>query len=315
MSKNIDINAIKALFFQSVRLKSHESCLILTDTEMIEVARPFYDYVKNIIDDASFHIMQPTNKHGDEPEPEAAKLLKENDISIMITKYSLSHTKARRNATENGARIVSMPGILIETINRCIDIDYDELHDTNMKLHETLYDSKKVKVTTDLGTDMEFKVRHVMGRNGGYRDKPGMWGNLPAGEIPSGIINANGKLVIDGSFPGLGKLESPLTIEVKDNYAVKIEGERSDEVKKMLDSEGPNAYLLAEFGVGTNPKATITGSILEDEKVLGTVHFALGNDISYGGTNKVSIHVDGVIKEPNVFVDDKQIMKKGKLLI
>ena len=52
--------------------------------------------------------------------------------------------------------------------------------------------------------------------------------------------------------------------------------------------------------------------MLEDEKMLGTVHIALGNNLSFGGDNDVPLHLDGVITRPDIYVDDKKIMEKGK---
>ena len=72
---------------------------------------------------------------------------------------------------------------------------------------------------------------------------------------------------------------------------------------------------MAEFAFGTNPKAKITGVTLEDEKVMETIHIALGNNKSYGGTADVPFHSDCIIKEPDVFIDNKLVMKKGKFLI
>ena len=55
--------------------------------------------------------------------------------------------------------------------------------------------------------------------------------------------------------------------------------------------------------------------LLEDEKVLGTIHIALGDNKSMGGLVDVPIHLDGVVKKPTVYFDEKMIMKNGKLLI
>lgn len=82
----------------------------------------------------------------------------------------------------------------------------------------------------------------------------------------------------------------------------------------MLDGVGPLARSIAEFGIGTNEKAKISGIVLEDEKVLGTVHIAVGNNKSMGGEIDVPIHLDGVIRKPDVYLDGELIMKKGKML-
>ena len=91
-----------------------------------------------------------------------------------------------------------------------------------------------------------------------------------------------------------------------------ITGERAEEVIKRLDRVGPMAYLVAELGIGLNPKAKVTGNILEDEKVIGTAHIAVGNNLSYGGDNDVPLHLDGVITRPDIYADGKKLMQKGR---
>jgi leucyl aminopeptidase (aminopeptidase T) len=116
---------------------------------------------------------------------------------------------------------------------------------------------------------------------------------------------------------GLGLIKgSKIRIEVKNGFAAGITGGAiAKKLVKMLDSVGKNARNIAEFGIGTNDSAKLSGILLEDEKVLGTVHIALGNNVSMGGKVNVPIHLDGVIKEPTVYLDGKELMKSGKLLI
>jgi leucyl aminopeptidase (aminopeptidase T) len=63
-----------------------------------------------------------------------------------------------------------------------------------------------------------------------------------------------------------------------------------------------------------NDKAKITGNMLEDEKVMGTCHIALGNNAGFGGKVNVELHIDGLIKKPTVSIDDKRVMNEGKLI-
>ena len=84
---------------------------------------------------------------------------------------------------------------------------------------------------------------------------------------------------------------------------------------EVLDSAGKEARNIAEFGIGTNENAKITGNILEDEKVIGTCHIALGNNAGFGGKVNVQLHIDGIIKKPTIFVDNKKILDDGRLLI
>ena len=128
---------------------------------------------------------------------------------------------------------------------------------------------------------------------------------------------ANGVFVVDGSMAGLGLIKkTKLKIKVEKGYATKITGGvLAKKLIKQLDSVGKQARNIAEFGIGTNDSAKLSGILLEDEKVLGTVHIALGNNITMGGSVNVPLHLDGVIKKPTVYLDNKIIMKNGTLLI
>jgi leucyl aminopeptidase (aminopeptidase T) len=70
---------------------------------------------------------------------------------------------------------------------------------------------------------------------------------------------------------------------------------------------------IAELGIGTNPGATITGVILEDEKAEGTVHFAFGTNTGIGGGNRASVHIDGLVREAMVELDGRLILRNGVL--
>ena len=88
-----------------------------------------------------------------------------------------------------------------------------------------------------------------------------------------------------------------------------------NEFKKKLWSI-KNARKVAELGIGTNPKAILSGNVLEDEKVLGTCHVAVGDNTSYdGGKNKAEVHWDGIVIQPTIWFDDEKIMESGELLV
>ncbi len=297
-------------------LKPGESILIITDRNKLSIADVVYKQAMDISDKARLMKIPVSERHGAEPSQEAADEMKKYDVIIIITTKSLSHTKARRDAAAKGARIASMPGITKEIMKRCIDIDYQKLKQTHDKLRSILIKSKEIRITTSLGTDVVTAVHSVHGESAGLYHKKGEWGNLPAGEVDSGVKEGrtDGIIIVDACFAGVGRLESPITLEVKDGYAVNITGKDSNQLKELLDPIGKPAYKIAELGIGTNPKADVTGNILEDEKAKATVHFALGNDLYYDGKNDVSIHLDGIITKPTVFADRRIIIKHGKFL-
>ena len=137
--------------------------------------------------------------------------------------------------------------------------------------------------------------------------------NLPAGElfIAPREGTANGKLIIDGSLWEI--LKNPVSIDVKDGYAKRITGTK--EIAKQISRRGKEGRNIAEVGIGMNPKAKIIGNVLEDEKVMGTVHVALGDNSTFGGKCRAGIHIDGIIKKPTLIADNKIILEDGKLRI
>jgi leucyl aminopeptidase (aminopeptidase T) len=241
------------------------------------------------------------------------------DVEILVTTKSLSHTAARKNASKSGARITTLPGITIETMKRAIDVDYDKLKEMTSKISGILDKGNNVKITTEAGTDMNFSIkgREGQGDDAGIYDKKGSFGNLPSGEAFLAPVEktCNGTYVVDASFGGIGKLNSPIKITVKNGYAVDFFGEDAEKLKEILEKFGKEAGNIAEFGIGTNTNAIITGNILEDEKVFGTCHIALGNNSGFGGKVDVPIHLDGIIKNPIIYVDNKKIMDDGKLIV
>jgi len=298
-------------------LKDNEKFLIVTDSKLNDIAKIFHEQAKKMTNNVKYVMIPIPKVHGTEPSEDIAKEILKYDVELLITTKSLSHTNARINASKNGARIVTMPGITEETLERAIDIDYDKLMEVHEKLADFIDNGKEIKIKTELGTDFSFSIvsRKGFGRDSGLFTRKGTFGNLPTGEIFVAPVEgtANGVFVVDASFGSIGKLETPLKILVENGYAVKVEGRKSKELERLLDSVGKEARNIAEFGIGTNERAKITGNILEDEKVIGTCHIALGNNAGFGGKVNVQLHLDGIIRNPTIFIDNKKIMDKGKL--
>ena len=309
-------SAIKAVFRGSLKLRPDETCLVVTDTIKEPIGRAFFDYAKKITPRAKILVIEPTPEHGTEPPANVAQEMLRYDVQILATEKSLTHTRARIAATSRGARIATMPTITEDIANRCLDIDYDALKKESNRVHGLLKGASQVRVTTELGTDITFSVSKgsFFGKDGGSFDSPGAYGNLPEGEVAFAPSTCDGVFVVDASFADLGLMKGPLTFRARAGVVYEITGERAEDVIKRLDRVGPMAYVVAELGIGLNPKAKITGNILEDEKVIGTVHVAVGNNLSFGGDNDVPLHLDGVITSPDVEVDGRKLMEQGRFV-
>lgn len=313
--KMIKDSALKSVFNKSLKLKKSETCLIVTDTTLQDLAKPFFLFASQICKKASLEVIRPLGFDGNEPSKEVASLMKKFDVVLLITHNSISHTKARRDACASGSRIASMPGLTEAMANRCLDIDYNEISKFGEKLKNLIFKCEKIHITSKKGTDVILeRGDQIPSNSSGLIFNKGNFSNLPDGEVDFSPENVQGKIVFDGSFPLFGLLKSPIILTVKDNRVINIEGKYTEELKEFLDDFGPNAYIIAELGIGTNPKAIVSGDVLEDEKALGTCHIALGNNMSYGRSNDVKMHMDGVIKSPTIRLDDKLIMEEGKVV-
>jgi len=300
-----------------MNIKPTETVLIITDTEKLDIAEAFAYASTSVGAKTVISIMEPLSRSGEEPPKPVAESLKATDVALMPTTRSLSHTDARREATKHGVRIASMPGITKDMMSTGgLTADYTQVAELTKKVARILEKVKSVKITTPSGTNLTMTIegRPPLADTGLYHN-PGDWGNLPAGEACLAPVEGTtqGILVIDS----MGNIVThPLQITVENGWARKFKGSDAAQLENLLKSADKNAYNIGELGIGTNPKARITGAVLEDEKVLGTIHIALGDNTSYsGGHTKSKTHLDGILLQPTVKVDETLIMKDGRLLI
>ncbi len=299
-------------------LQKEENLLIVTDEFKKEIAEALHEVGKELCHESFLIEFKSREINGQEPPQQVAEFMKKVDVVVCPTEKSLTHTDARREAVKLGVRVGTMPGITIDTMVRCLNADYNKIISLTDYIAQKLIGVSNIRVVTEKGTDlmMPVKGRTILSSKGVLKNK-GESGNLPSGEVYLAPWEGktNGKLVIDGSMAGIGMINTPITIEIADGYAHKISGGiEAAQLIALLEKSGPDAKAIAEFGMGTNYKAQLTGMILEDEKVFGTIHIAFGNNISMGGNIAVNSHLDGLVTEPDVYFDDELIMKKGNLI-
>lgn len=224
------------------------------------------------------------------------------------------------------------PNCTREIFERGVPIDYALLRRNAKALKERIDAGKSVRVTSPAGTDVRFGID---GRRGRYDDGdftlPGRGGNLPTGEVYVSPANgsAEGIIVFDGTVDLDTHAEMPdvpVRVRYEKGFAVEISGgETARKLESLLDSsaamareqgkpeEERNARHLGELGIGLNPNAKMSCNTLEDEKVGGTVHFAIGMNLEHDA--HALIHLDCLVLRPDVYVDDELIIKEGRPLI
>jgi leucyl aminopeptidase (aminopeptidase T) len=240
------------------------------------------------------------------------------DVVLCPTSKSLTHTDARRRASAAGVRVGTLPGVTEDIMVRCMNADYTRIAERTHTICALMEQTKVIRVRAPAGTDVTLPVagRRALASSGLFREK-GTWGNLPTGEAYLAPLEgqSNGVVVVDGSMAGVGMLSHPIHIVVKDGYAENITGgPEAERLIALLEPHGRDARTLAEFGIGTNDRARLTGVILEDEKVMGTIHIAFGDNKSMGGSVRVASHLDGLVKQPTVWFDERKVMDQGRFV-
>jgi len=311
--------ALSRLLVECMGLCKGESCLVVCDTGRRGIATFFCEAARHISAEAKLSVVQSPGAKGWAPDTllQLEKEMATPDVILLLTGQSLSHTDARRRAVKRGARLVSMPGITAEMLQRAAQADYGVISKRSERLRDILTHADTISVETELGTAINFSVRGMQGHmEDGLYNRPGTWGNMPAGEACIGPEEgtSEGVIVVDCSMSTIGPLEEPLIIRVQGGRAAEIEGKQATALLKRLSPFGRAALTVAEFAMGTNEWAQLSGVVLEDEKVFGTAHFALGNNVSFGGSTDVLIHLDGVLRAPTVTVDGRRIMERGQHL-
>lgn len=311
--KNASIIALR----DCMGLQPHETLLVVTDEIKRDIGLALHEAGRELCSESVLTEIRSREINGQEPPVLVAEMMQKVDVVVCPTAKSLTHTDARRNAVKLGVRVGTMPGITLDTMVRCLSADYDRIISLTNYFARKLEGVSVIRVVTANGTDisMPVKGRKIIPSTGVLRNK-GDSGNLPSGEVYLAPWEgqSNGRVVIDGSMAGLGMLSEPIAIEVRNGYAEEISGgEQAAKLVEMLDKAGRDARAVAEFGIGTNYKAILTGKILEDEKVFGTIHIAFGNNLTMGGNIAINSHLDGLVKEPDVYFDNDLVMKTGKM--
>lgn len=256
-------------------------------------------------------------RQGQEPPKWVADEMKTSDIFIAPTAKSISHTRARNEACENGTRGATLPGITKKIWNTSLQADYSRVAEISEKVLEMLSGTDEVRITTPSGTDLRIDIEpEYYHADTGLIQEPGEFGNLPAGEADGGAVNVRGTLVVD-HLPMAPDVNEGALLEIEESEVVSWENlpAGSELVEALENVKG--AKNVAEFGFGTNPEAEIIGNTLNDEKILGTVHVALGDNTSYIPEGKPErqeseIHWDSICIEPKVRFGGKTVLEAGE---
>jgi leucyl aminopeptidase (aminopeptidase T) len=307
--------AVAAVVRRCLDVKPGEEVLVITDAGVRPLGEALRDEAAAAGGDAVLAIMDERPTDGSEPPRTLAAALSACDVFIAPTTRSLSHTTARKRASEAGARGATMPGVTEDMLARVMGVEFETMAARSRAVATVLSEGTTARVTCARGTDL---VLDLSGREGiaddGDLTAREAFGNLPCGEGFISPLGGEGKAVVASLAP-LGLTDEPATLTLSGGRLTGAEGGLGPEYLACLTAHGEKGTNLAELGVGTNDRAILTGNVLEDEKILGTVHIAFGASAGIGGNVSVPIHLDSVILDATLEVNGVRILDAGHFVL
>ena len=309
-------------------IRRGENVLIVCDPTTGEIGQALHAATIEKSERVLLIVMPKAKHHGEEPPSPVANLMRQQQVILAPRKYSLTHTKAIRQALRDGARVATMPGITVDMFTHGgMAADFNNVKKRISNLGPHFRRRRIVNVKSKLGTEITFEVnwREWKLDDNGICNRPRMLTNLPAGKafIMPREGTMNGTLIINGSWDSSLldqnielQIENGIVIDVKGGtIAANIRQEFGEVAKKLRSKDRENVWTVAEFGFGMNDQARMGGNVLEDEKRLGTCYFSIGDNTALGGSSAVGIHIPGVLTGANVWLDDSQILQDGEFVL
>jgi leucyl aminopeptidase (aminopeptidase T) len=307
--------AVETVVRRCLGVKAGEEVVVLVDPGTRTIGEALRDEAGAAGGDAVLMVMDERATDGTEPPAAIAAALAACDVFIAPTTRSLSHTSARKRASEAGARGATMPGVTEDMLARMMAGDFETLAERSRAVAALLQAGTRARVTCPRGTDLTLAIDGRAGiSDDGALTERGAFGNLPCGEGFVSPAYGEGMLVAASLAP-LGLSFEPTRLTVAEGRLVAADGGLGPEFIELLLRHGRLGTNLAELGVGTNDRARLTGNVLEDEKILGTVHVAFGASAGIGGTVSVPIHLDVVVLDASLEVDGRQVLDRGSYVL
>jgi leucyl aminopeptidase (aminopeptidase T) len=207
--------------------------------------------------------------------------------------------------------------------NKSIIVDYKRISKRMRKYHNILTRGNKIKILSKFGTNIDILIK---GRKAnfcpGFVKKRGDLGSPPDIETNISPVEfcSNGEVIVNGSIthPKIKLLKNPVNLKIEKGRILKIKT-KNVKVKKILyrlfGKKNSKKRILAECGIGFNPKAKLSGHMLTDEGSQGCIHLGFGSNYTVGGNNKVDFHIDLILKNTTLLVDREHVIREGKLFL
>jgi hypothetical protein len=261
--------------------------------------------------------------------------LSNSDVILNFLNGDINSSKVRGAVIDKknkNCKLVHCPGLSEEILNLILISPFKKILQHSEQMAWALGNAKTAELITADSKGNEYSLCIDMQ---GWDNEPtmspgvilhGSWGNIPPGETfccpeHKGV---EGKICVNGSLPGhVLKKDEDCVLTFRQGKLVKWEplGSVPSKFFTNLESESQkkkdkNWNTFAELGIGLNPSIKrLTGNSLFDEKMAGTIHIAIGDNVVFGHPIDSLIHADLVSVKPTLLLDGRKVIDKGNLNI
>ena len=295
--------------------KSGEKVLFMVDTphddikdnkmwkDRREMTREWYHIFKKMGNKSDFDVdileFEATGMHNAIIPKDIIDIARKSHLLIAMTEYSASSSLIKIcNTKDTITRGASLPQVERRMEETAFRADYTKVKKHAIAIEKMLNDAVGAEVSFSTGDNLYMDLRNRIAKSDtGECIKTGQGINFPSGEgyiapyeATSDEIDKFGESKTEGIWPVSYDGELVKYI-IKNNKIVEIvgDGEKAEEMREFF-AENKTRMNVAELGIGCNPKAVITGNVLEDEKV--GLHIAYGMSSHIGGKVDSDMHLD-----------------------
>lgn len=321
------LNAVK----NCLRVQPHERVTLITDEVTAAIGASLLSQIQRIGAPCKTFMLEEISRRPLRTAPPLVLgALAESDVALLCVKSQPGEIASRmqiiNTVEQHGVRYAHMVGIDREIMLQSMRADFEAVNALGERLEQMTKTARMIRVQTELGTDLRVKLHPAWRwRNTSGRITPQMWSNLPAGEIFTCPQSVEGVFVVDGSIGDFlcwkygCVADTPLRLEIAGGRLKHAESENRELVKDFWEycRTAENGDRVGEFAIGTNTSVErCIGNLLQDEKMPGA-HIAFGNPArgQTGADWDCSTHIDVIATGCDIWIDDQQVMERGKFLI
>ncbi|MCP1108767.1 leucyl aminopeptidase (aminopeptidase T) [Lachnospiraceae bacterium PF1-21] len=307
-----------------MRLKPWENLLIVTSNQYIKEAQLLKQCAAKRGARADLMIVERTGKQVGVFFDEQEDIFRGYKAIIGATDYSIVTTKAAKKAIERGSKFLSLPLLTGDGRSllgyRFLQMDTKKSKMMAQVIMSYLDEGSTIDVRTSAGTSLKFYTRNRSAGffNGVVKDGGGYSSASIEAYVPIEETMTKGTMVVDGSLGYIGGVKEAVQVELAAGRITQIadneDGQRLQAYIEQYTDEG--MYVASELGIGLNSYAKCRGSsYIEDESAYGTFHIGFGRNLALGGVHQASGHFDIVGRDPDIYVDNRMIMERGKIIV